>query len=81
MKKPVFYGLVCVRADIMRDSERWVLALGISRPKTQDPGPQTSYFFVIFKFVTVASVLCAKRMPNTPSVDFSLPAATTSAFG
>ena len=39
------------------------------------------YCFVMVKPVTVASVLCAKRMPNTPSVDFSLPAATTSALG
>lgn len=31
--------------------------------------------------VTIASVLCAKRTPYTPSIDFSFPAPTTADFG
>ena len=45
-------------------------------------GKSATYFLVILRFVTVASVLCAKRSAvERRPVDFSLPAATTSAFG
>jgi hypothetical protein len=36
-----------------------------------------NYGFVTVRPVTRASVLCAKRMPYTPSVDLSLPAVTS----
>ena len=38
-------------------------------------------YFTSARPVTVASVLWEKRMPYTPSVDLSLPAATMSALG
>ena len=38
----------------------------------------SSYGWVTFKSVTIASVLCANRIPYTPSVDFSFPGTTSS---
>src|SRR5579871_354806 len=42
--------------------------------------PHRNYGLVIFKFETITSVLCAKRRPYTPSVDFSLPSVTSVAL-
>ena len=43
--------------------------------------PAPRYGFAAASPVTVASVLCANRIPHTPSVDVSFPAATNSDLG
>jgi hypothetical protein len=54
-----------------RDPQGQVLARAV------DARDRRARYFDSPKPVTVPSVLCAKRMPNTPSVDFNLPAATS----
>ncbi len=56
--------LVCSAGDLRMRLRAGGSGLGISRP---NPEPKSqvllAYFLVILRFVTVASVLCAKRMP------------------
>src|SRR5262249_60286995 len=44
-------------------------------------GRLSNYCFSTVSPVTVASVLCANRIPHTPSMDLSFPAPTTSDLG
>src|SRR5215813_14158347 len=50
---------------------------GYVQLRSPNPNFAPSYGLLNFKSLTVASVLCANRIPYTPSVDFSFPGTTS----
>jgi hypothetical protein len=77
------YGVVAVSVGPPLPHERSHLLHPGDRERTiglNDDSSDARQFFVIVKPATVTSVLCAKRIPYTPSVDLSFPAVTSAAL-